>query len=644
MSFEPIRVLLIEDSPADARLLVEALREADAGGFRVEHAARLEPAETSLAIRKPDVIALDLTLPESSGLETVRRIRSAAPGVPIVVLTGMQDERLALEAVRMGVQDYLVKGQEGLSPARSLRYAVERRRIEESLWASEERFRLLVEGVKDYAIMMLDAQGHVASWNEGAKRITGYEESEIKGRHFSCLFTRSDASAGKPEAELRRATQESHWTDENWRVRKDGTEFWADVVLTALRTADGALRGFAKVMRDFTEKKAIEIEHVRAKEAAEAANKAKDNFLSMLSHELRTPLTPVLAVASRLETVTDLPDELREDMGVIRRNVEIEARLIDDLLDLTRIANEKIQLHFEVVDVHALLQGALYLFRNQTQAKPLTTAVRFKAEAYHVWGDRGRLQQVFFNLISNAVKFTPAEGTVTLETSNEHTSADGARLVVSVIDSGIGIRAETLPRLFNAFEQGERMVLRQFGGLGLGLSIAKALVELHKGSICAASAGTDMGATLSVELDTIAAPTVMTPSIPPEVSKNPTRASRILLVEDHDDTRRVMSRLFKSLGCSVATAATVKEAIALADAQTFDLLVSDIGLPDGSGTEVMRYVKERYQLKGIALSGFGTDDDRRRSREAGFEEHLTKPIQLKVLDAAMRAATGFVDS
>jgi CheY-like chemotaxis protein len=313
---------------------------------------------------------------------------------------------------------------------------------------------------------------------------------------------------------------------------------------------------------------------------------------------------------------------------MIRRNIETEARLVDDLLDVTRIAQGKVELHFEVCDVHAVVRDTVSMFQSDIDSKGLAVTLVLRAKDHHIWADPGRLQQVFQNLLSNAVKFTPAEGSVAVRTRNE-----GGVLHVEVADNGIGIEADVLPRLFDAFEQGERTITRRFGGLGLGLSIVKSLVEMHHAGITVSSGGKDQGATFAVTWPTVS-PAAAPPASP--ASGPACDAARILLVEDHADTRNVLSKLLATFGCVVTEAGSVKEALEISNRHRFDLLVSDIGLPDGSGIDVMRHMRQRQQVKGIALSGFGQDEDLRRSREAGFETHLTKPVNFQTLREVIR--------
>lgn len=371
-----------------------------------------------------------------------------------------------------------------------------------------------------------------------------------------------------------------------------------------------------------------------AKEAAEEANRAKDKFLAMLSHELRTPLTPALAAAMHLDTGGEIDrDQLRSLLGVIRRNIELEARLIDDLLDLTRISKGKIELHLATVDAHAALQDALAMCEEDIREKGSRLDVHLDAPRHHVRADGPRLLQVFWNLLLNAVKFTPAGGDITLRTSNN----DG-RLIVQVADTGIGIAPEVLGRIFEPFEQGEQSVTRQFGGLGLGLSVAKAFVDAHGGRISAASPGRNQGTTMTVELDTVSPPAEAPPEPAAFASHGAGGAAlRVLLAEDHPDTREAMKRLLARWGCEVVCAGSMSEALAKAREAQFDVLISDLGLPDGHGTELMAEIKKISPIVGIAVSGFGMEEDIARSRAAGFTEHLTKPVGTQRLKEVIRS-------
>ncbi|MGB8169735.1 MAG: ATP-binding protein [Chthoniobacteraceae bacterium] len=365
-----------------------------------------------------------------------------------------------------------------------------------------------------------------------------------------------------------------------------------------------------------------------AKATAETANAAKDDFLAVLSHELRTPLTPALAAASALESAPDVdPAELRETLAIIRRNIELEALLVDDLLDVTRITRGKLRIQSRPVDLHAVLRDALAMSEPELREKEIVTGIELATGRPLVRGDAARLTQVFSNLLTNAVKFTPPGGSVNIRS----VVSDG-EVHVEIADTGIGIAAELLPRIFDPFRQGEAGTTRRFGGLGLGLSVAKGLVEAHDGTISARSAGHRQGATFLVGFPLLVGDTAAADAPPaPSGAATLTRSLRVLLVEDHVDTRNVLQRLITRAGHSVTTATTVGQARRALAEETFDLLLSDLGLPDGSGIEVVATLRERSEIPAIAMSGYGMEADLARTRAAGFTEHIVKPIGAEIL-------------
>ncbi|CAN5447901.1 hypothetical protein BH10PLA1_BH10PLA1_00430 [soil metagenome] len=367
----------------------------------------------------------------------------------------------------------------------------------------------------------------------------------------------------------------------------------------------------------------------QAREAAEAASKSKDRFLAVLSHELRTPLTPVLLTVSLLENSPGVPLDIREDIRTIRRNVELEAKLIDDLLDLTRVSRGKLQLHFETTDVHVLLATAIDICLAD---RPQDVAIAMSAKRHHVRGDPARLQPVFWNLLGNAAKFAEPGKHIIVRTRD----TDDGNIRIEVIDAGIGIGAAVLPTIFNPFEQGDTSLTRKFGGLGLGLTISHALIKAHGGTITASSEGAGNGATFAVELQTADAPgNVLREQPTPRKLLPPSARLKILLVEDHVGTLEIMDRLLKNFGYDVVTATTMNQALAIAEKSTPDLLICDLGLPDGSGNDVMRALHMKRPIRGIALTGFGMDDDIRMSKDAGFAKHLTKPVDMDQLQTAI---------
>ena len=369
------------------------------------------------------------------------------------------------------------------------------------------------------------------------------------------------------------------------------------------------------------------------KDVAVTANQTKDRFLAVLSHELRTPLTPVLMAVAALEHDPSLHKDVREDLTMIRRNIELETKLIDDLLDLRRITSGKVALHTESMDLNEAVRHVCEICRSHFQEQNVRLEIQLGEDVCHITADRARLQQVLWNVIKNAVKFTPEGGTVRVASVR----VGPGRCAVRVQDSGIGITPEVLPRIFTAFEQGDAHITHQFGGLGLGLAIASALIELHGGTIRAESEGLGKGATFTIELPGHAPQPASngTACAAPADSTTPL-ALRLLLVEDHADTARTLSRLLRGKGFEVTTATDVASGIAASEREPFDVVVSDLGLPDGSGYDVMRAIRARRVIPGIAMSGYGMEEDLRRSHEAGFTEHLVKPINLVHLIAAIR--------
>jgi PAS domain S-box-containing protein len=423
--------------------------------------------------------------------------------------------------------------------------------------------------------------------------------------------------------------------------RHDGAFRWHLVRALPLRSDAGRIVKWFGTCTDIDDQKRTEEQLKQAKEAAEAADRAKDQFLAVLSHELRTPLTPVLTGVQVLQTEPGLSDDAMATLEMIRRNVELEARLIDDLLDLTKIARGKLQLDLEVTDLHQIVNSVVEMCAVDCRAKNLRLVVNLGAERRHVRGDPARLHQVLWNLIKNAIKFTPIGGAITVATGADE---DWVRL--DVTDTGIGIEPDMIPRIFFAFEQADATIAQRFGGLGLGLAISRSLIDMHGGKLRAASKGIGHGCTFTVELLTTDAIQRRTPAPRPA---RPASAGRglgpvhakssplhILMVDDHEDTSRALKRLLVRMGYEVKLAHSVQQALDVARAHTFDLIISDIGLPDGSGLDLMRELCARRPVRGIALSGFGMEDDVRKSFEAGFREHLIKPVNVQKLQTVIQ--------
>jgi PAS domain S-box-containing protein len=505
----------------------------------------------------------------------------------------------------------------------------ERSRKEDSLRQSEEQFRLLVEGVKDYAIFMLDPEGRVASWNAGAESIKGYQAHEVLGRHFSLFYPPEAIARGWPEYELVAAQQEGRFEDEGWRVRKDGSTFWANVVITPLYDQEKRLRGFAKVTRDMTERKKME--------ALEASNTQKNQFLAMLSHELRNPLAPIRNALEVMQEKSSGDPVIEWAREMIERQVGHLSRLVDDLLDVSRIITNKITLRNEPVEIADLVASVAEASRPLMEKRGHIFEVETPDEPLWVEGDATRLSQALLNLLNNAAKYTPDGGRVWLTVET-----DGEQAILRVRDTGIGIPPELLPKVFDLFRQGERALDRSEGGLGIGLTLVQQIALLHGGSVQAWSEGAGRGAELSFRLPLLAK--AKPAEAPPAVSLEPVRAHvprRVLVVDDNRDAAVTLEMLVQLWGHEVRTVHTGTAAIEEAVAFRPDVILLDIGLPEMDGYEVARRLRANADLKEtvlVAITGYGQEDDRRRSREAGFDHHLVKPVDPTRLQEVLSAA------
>ncbi len=483
-----------------------------------------------------------------------------------------------------------------------------------------------------HAIIAETLDNVITDWNPGAEALLGFAAAEMIGRRMADLglgdgpdpsiAATQGLLAGGPVSEF-----------DVRRRRKDGR--WVDlaVSLSPIHANDGTIIGISRLVRDVTERRRQSAELIAERRRAEEANAAKDRFLATLSHELRTPLTPVMASVHRLERRPDLPPGVAESLAMIRRNVELEARLIDDLLDLTRIARGKLELERAPLDLHEVIRDVVQNSRSEFFAKSVEVDTRLEARDHYCVGDTARLQQAFWNLLKNSVKFTPPGGRVTIRSENP----SAGRIRVRVADTGQGIRPELLPRLFEAFEQGDSTAVRRGGGLGLGLSIARQLIELHEGAISAASEGEGRGAEFTVELAT-------TPERPrllflPHAGKQELEKrnrTAVLVVEDDVDSGTALHELLVEAGFDASIADSVATATTLFRERPADVLVTDIGLPDGSGLELLGSLRAmRPGLRAIVVSGYGMEQDVERSLAMGVSEHLVKPLNFNRLIAAI---------
>jgi PAS domain S-box-containing protein len=518
----------------------------------------------------------------------------------------------------------------------------ERKLAEKSLQESERQFRTLADSIPHLA-WMAGSDGSISWFNKRWYDYTGTAPGQTEG--WAWRSVHSPDELPRVLAKFMAAIADGETWEDTFPLRRhDGAMRWHLSRAVPVRDETGRVVRWFGTNTDITEQQRAAEELKAARDEAEDANRAKDQFLAVLSHELRTPLNPILlAVTSMLERPTS-PEDVRPNLEMIRLYVNLQARLIDDLLDVMRIVRGKMPLHWEVADCHSLIRQAIQVCRSEVLGKVLRLELDLAAEHHHINADPARLQQVFWNLLKNAVKFTPEGGAVTIRTRNQ---GDGdhkpgaPRLIIEVSDTGIGIEPGMVAKVFDPFQQGESSITRRFGGLGLGLAISKGIVEGHGGLLTAESAGESRGSTFRVELPALPVPKPgedgRSRDGAPAGATEPQSCRKILLVEDEQATLRLMAKLLSGLGHQVTTAGTITSALEEERRGDFDLIVSDVGLPDGSGLELMRQVvARRGPVPAIALTGYGMEDDIQRSRDAGFTAHMTKPIDFTKLEAMIR--------
>jgi PAS domain S-box-containing protein len=509
--------------------------------------------------------------------------------------------------------------------AKITRDLTERRKHEEELRISEERFRLLVDSVRDYAIFMLDPEGIVQSWNAGARQIKGYEPPEIIGRHFRAFYTPEDAAAGKPELELANARAQGRIEDEGWRVRKDGTLFWANVVVTAIHGPAGDLRGFAKVTRDMSERRRLE--------ELEQSSRRMNEFLAMLAHELRNPLAPIRNAVTIMQLETLASPVLRNCRDVIDRQLTHVTRLVDDLLDVGRLSTGKIKLRKELLRLPDVVARSVETARPLVNARRHTLEVQQPDDPVYVQGDATRLSQVLQNLLVNAAKYTPEGGSIVLRVETS-----GSFVNVSVSDNGRGIAAENLQKIFQLFMQADSGTSSSESGLGIGLTLARSLAEMHGGTIDAASPGIGRGSTFTVRLPM--ATNVAEPE-DEETHDEVAGGLRVLVIDDNRDSADSAAEVLRLLGNKVECAYDGEAGIALAGRFRPHMILLDLAMPGMDGYEARRRLRAEPGAETavlVAMTGFGNEEDKRRTRAAGFDAHLTKPVELDALIALLNDA------
>ena len=621
-----IVILHLEDSFLDADLIRSRLAK-DGLHVQIHRVDGRAEFLDALQARRHDLILADYSLPSFDGLSALEIARDHAPHTPFLFVSGIMGEEVAIESLKQGATDYVLKHRiDRLTPAvrRALteaRERNERRKAEATLRERERMHRLTLDSVRDYAILTMDTAGRITGSNAGAENVLGYREDELRGRPGTVLYTPEDIRDDVPRRELDRAGARGSRDDERWHVRKDGTRFWGSGLVMPLLDEAGQLRGFTKVVRDMTERK-------RAEEALKEADRRKDEFLAMLAHELRNPLSAIHN-AAQLARKPDLPaDKLDWTREVIANQVKHLTHLVDDLLDVSRITRGKIRLRQEPLDLNVILERAVATARPSIEERRHELTISIGPGPLWVEGDPVRLEQIVVNLLTNAARYTETGGRIDLSACHE-----GNQQVVRIRDNGIGIGPEMLPRVFDLFEQVDQSLDRSQGGLGIGLTIARRLVELHDGTIEAASDGPCLGSEFTVRLPASSPPSEV-PPIRQVPSPEAREGFRVLVVDDNLDSAGALAGLLEMSGFDVRSVHEGREAISAARLHRPKAVLLDIGLPGMDGYQVAEHIRGEEGLEDttiIAITGYGEEQAFLRSREAGFDHHLVKPVDYDTL-------------
>ncbi|MGH8218894.1 MAG: hybrid sensor histidine kinase/response regulator [Steroidobacteraceae bacterium] len=531
----------------------------------------------------------------------------------------------------------------------------ERKRVQDDLQLSEERYRALIAQVRNYAIFAVDLQGRATTWNEGVERVLGWSREEFMGLPAEQLFTSEDIARGVHRLELQRAAEEGSATNDRWLRRKDGSPIFATGMTSRAVDPSGHVIGFSKVLRDRTAWKLAQDERDmlleserKARQEAEAANRLKDEFLATLSHELRSPLNAIVGWVHVLRRHTEASPEIARGLEVIERNARAQTQIINDLLDMSRIMTGKVHLDVRPVSLNKVIAAAIEAIRPAAEAKSIQIALELAPDIDQLRGDSNRLQQVMWNLLTNAVKFTPVGGSVRVAANR-----DDAHAEVSVQDTGIGIRSAFLPFVFDRFRQADASTTRPYGGLGLGLSIVKNLIELHGGSVRAKSAGEGQGAAFIVRLPLPAADAtteiIAQRAVPPpawslEALPKLTGVT-VLVVDDEVDSLMFCGRLLEDRGAKVLLAVDAQQALEALRTECVDILVSDIGMAHEDGycliAQLRAFSDERAaRIPAIAVTAYARAEDRQRLLLAGYQMHIGKPIEPQELIAGIASLVG----
>ncbi|MBE8969169.1 response regulator [Nostocales cyanobacterium LEGE 12452] len=636
-----LRFLLLEDSVLDAELAQAILTE---GGINCELIRVETDADFVAALETEtfDLILADYALPSFNGILALEIARNRTPEVPFIFVSAVLGEELAIEALKNGATDYVLKQRLGrLVPSvqRALREAKERRKrkqAEESLQKSEAKYRRIVDTSYE-GIWMIDSQTRTEFVNQRISQMLGYPAEEILGRSIFDFMDLADDIADKEKLEWFKG-EESDLKEGRLRCQ-DGSYIWTLISARVILNQQGECLGAIAMLTDITDRKRTEEERdrllqleQRARAEAEAANRIKDEFLAVLSHELRSPLNPILGWAKLLQSRKFDEASLNKALKTIERNAKLQAQLIEDLLDVSRILQGKLSLNMIPVDLVSTIEGAMETVHLAAEAKTIQIETKLDPTVGKVLGDPARLQQVFWNLLSNAVKFTETEGKVSVRLERIEAQAQ-----ITVSDTGKGIHPNFLPHVFDYFRQGDSTTTRRFGGLGLGLAIARHLIEMHGGTVWAESPGEEKGAIFTVRLPLIKDNATIkndtnTDSSTAAFPYSPLMGLQVLVVDDNDDSRDFFSFVLEQFGAIVTAVASGHEALQALTQSKPDILLSDIGMPEMNGYMLIEQVRTleaelgRKKIPAIALTAYAGELNQQYALKAGFQQHIVKPV------------------
>ncbi|MFN7945269.1 MAG: response regulator [Blastocatellia bacterium] len=660
----PLRVLHVEDDPLDSELIQNHLR---ADGIECELVRVETRAEMQAALETGnfEIILSDYALPTFNGFEALAWRNEKCPHLPFILISGTLGEEATIEAFQRGATDYVLKQRmERLGPSvrRALREAAEHnelRRAEAELRMAHQRMRFHIEN-SPLAIIEFDKDMRVQYWSPQAEKIFGWTTAEAMGRLPGELKLVHPDDEQQVQEVMRQLLEGrvSRNSGENRNCTKDGQVIWCEWYNSALMDEHGHLISILSLGLDITGRRRMEAERARllageqqARETAEAASRAKDEFLAAVSHELRTPMTPVLGWLRLIRGGTLNAQATAHALEKIEHNVRAEIRLVEDLLDVSRIITGKLRIDCRPLELLPIIESAIDSMSPAAEARGITLRLEADSLSGLVAGDPDRLRQVVWNVLSNAIKFTPQGGRVAVRL--ERTDS---QMIITVSDTGQGIHADFLPFMFERFRQADASLTRAHGGLGLGLAIVRHLVELHGGTVTAYSAGPGKGTTLTIALPLLdqrhkvsqperrqSVPQPLTPKT--EFSLDGVRA---LAVDDDPDTLEILTWVLTQSGAQVRTAPSALAALDIFQQDSVDVVISDIGMPGLDGYDLIRRIREleqnrRPQVPAIALTAFTRIEDRLQALASGFQMYISKPVEPEELVAVIASLTGRLD-